>query len=781
MNMNGEKFDNETEGYPRELLKNKSDLTERIICGVCNLILRDVVQHECGHRFCSSCAKKLQSDPQPQFCPRCPSDSQEAHIRNIYPDFAGRKEIRLLKVKCLNSSCPFEGNLNEYIINHQDICPHSKVPCRACGRQMKRVELQNHYLRDCTERIITCRWCNAELVHKTMKQHNSVCPKLEILCEICKKSKLPREEMKLHQDPENGDCPRRKRCCKFRMVGCEFTVSINMNEEMGYPCELLKNKSDLTERIICGVCNLILKDVVQHECGHRFCSPCAQKLQSDPQPQFCPRCPCDSQEAPIRRIYPDFAGRKEIRLLKVKCPNSSCPFEGNLNEYITNHQDICPLAKVPCTACGRQMKRVELQNHCLRDCTERTITCHWCNAKLVHKSMKQHNSVCPKLEILCEICKKSKLPREEMKLHQDPENGDCPRRKRCCKFRMVGCEFTAPQEQMPGHLKNNQQEHLNLMKADFIIVQKQLVAAQEKLKDYQSMDMTNSGKSSSVHSDEIAQKVVQELKRKEGKLEFPKLKDDVEVDAFKSSDMNPGGAKNGARRKIVNTNQGTILKEDVSHKYTGLHSTNEIAKPKTSTQETEKHLKAAEQAYFLKDVTLTEHFLQIQSLENAAYCGVLVWKIKNVSQKRRDAISGKHNSLYSPYFFTSRYGYRVCCRIHLNGDGIGKNNYFSATLLLQSYDSDQPFPHRVRFALFNRDHVRDFIGGYTPNGCLTCETSPSSSNLLIIKPCCPRLLPLGLLKDFVDFYDVLTIEVLVDFRNKVQCSNGGLWEEQRRK
>ncbi|XP_033103369.1 TNF receptor-associated factor 2-like isoform X2 [Anneissia japonica] len=587
------------------------------------------------------------------------------------------------------------------------------------------------------------------------------------------------------------------------------------NAPGGYPRELLKDKSDLTERIICGVCNLILRDVVQHECGHRFCSPCAQKLQSDPQPQFCPRCPRDSQEAYIRKIYPDFAGRKEIRLLKVKCLNSSCPFEGNLNEYITNHQNICPHAKVPCTACDRQMKLVELQNHRLRDCTERTITCRWCNAELVHKTMKQHNSVCPKLEILCEICKKSKLPREEMKLHQDPENGDCPRRKRCCKFRMVGCEFTAPQEQMPGHLKNNLQEHLNLMMGDYIIVKKQLEAAHEKLKDYQSMDMTDSGKGNSVDSDEIVQKVLQELKRKEGKLEFPKSKDDVEVDAFKSIDISAGGAVHGARRKIINTNQGSILKGGVSKPDTGVGSTNEITELKSminhnsqkikslqlnqgvlakkrevfrdvrntemddtgqkiertfqeveqlkiSIQETEKHQKSVEQTYALQDVTLADHFLHIQSLESnfGNIFGKLL-QITNFSQKRRDAISGRQTSLN--YFFTSCYCYRVCCRIHLNGDGIGKNKYFSATLLLRSYDSAQPFPHRVRFALFNRDHVRDFIGGYTPSGSLTCETSPAGSNFLIVAPGCTRLLPLSLLKDFVDLDDVLIIEVVVDF------------------
>ncbi|XP_033103367.1 TNF receptor-associated factor 2-like isoform X1 [Anneissia japonica] len=608
------------------------------------------------------------------------------------------------------------------------------------------------------------------------------------------------------------------------------------NAPGGYPRELLKDKSDLTERIICGVCNLILRDVVQHECGHRFCSPCAQKLQSDPQPQFCPRCPRDSQEAYIRKIYPDFAGRKEIRLLKVKCLNSSCPFEGNLNEYITNHQNICPHAKVPCTACDRQMKLVELQNHRLRDCTERTITCRWCNAELVHKTMKQHNSVCPKLEILCEICKKSKLPREEMKLHQDPENGDCPRRKRCCKFRMVGCEFTAPQEQMPGHLKNNVQEHLNLMMGDYIIVKKQLEAAHEKLKDYQSMDMTDSGKSnSSVDSDEIVQKVVKELKRNEGKLEFngvPKSKDDVEVDAFKSIDINPGGAKNGARRKIINTNQGSILKEGKTD--TGVGSTNEITELKTiinlnsqkikslqlnqgvlakknevfhdvidvlntemdktgqkivetlqeveqlkvSERETEKHLKAVEQASALKDVTITEHFLQIQSLENTAYGGILLWKITNFSQKRRDAISGKQTSLYSPYFFTSRYGYRVCCRIYLNGDGMGRGTHISIFFVIMKgkYDAllQWPFRQKVNFVLLDQNNREHVVDGFRPDDKSSSFRRPTTD--MNIASGCPLFISMAELEASPNAYikdDTMFVKVIVDMSEVKSSHHGG--------
>ena len=48
-----------------------------------------------------------------------------------------------------------------------------------------------------------------------------------------------------------------------------------------------------------------------------------------------------------------------------------------------------------------------------------------------------------------------------------------------------------------------------------------------------------------------------------------------------------------------------------------------------------------------------------------------MWKIQDYGRRRSEAISGKTLSLYSQPFYTSRYGYKMCARIYLNGDGMG--------------------------------------------------------------------------------------------------------------
>ncbi len=59
------------------------------------------------------------------------------------------------------------------------------------------------------------------------------------------------------------------------------------------------------------------------------------------------------------------------------------------------------------------------------------------------------------------------------------------------------------------------------------------------------------------------------------------------------------------------------------------------------------------------------------------YNGVLVWKIEGFQRKRQDAINGIKTALYSLYFYTSEFGYKMCAKIYMNGDGFGKGSHLS--------------------------------------------------------------------------------------------------------
>ena len=69
-----------------------------------------------------------------------------------------------------------------------------------------------------------------------------------------------------------------------------------------------------------------------------------------------------------------------------------------------------------------------------------------------------------------------------------------------------------------------------------------------------------------------------------------------------------------------------------------------------------------EHALGLKDVALVDQLRRLEIIESTSYNGVLVWKINDFAKKKLDAMNGVDKSIYSPYFFTSRFGYKMRAR-----------------------------------------------------------------------------------------------------------------------
>jgi len=59
--------------------------------------------------------------------------------------------------------------------------------------------------------------------------------------------------------------------------------------------------------------------------------------------------------------------------------------------------------------------------------------------------------------------------------------------------------------------------------------------------------------------------------------------------------------------------------------------------------------------------------LRFQLLETTSHNGIMVWKINKYNQHKQDTLSGCTLSLYSPPFYTSGFGYKMCLRAYLVG------------------------------------------------------------------------------------------------------------------
>jgi cell division protein FtsB len=147
------------------------------------------------------------------------------------------------------------------------------------------------------------------------------------------------------------------------------------------------------------------------------------------------------------------------------------------------------------------------------------------------------------------------------------------------------------------------------------------------------------------------------------------------------------------------------------------------------------------------------------------YGGVLLWKIEGYQRKRQDAINGVKTALYSPYFYTSEFGYKMCAKIYMNGDGFGKGTHLSLFFVVMKgdYDALQTWPMQKKITMMlldqgNEDHLIDAF-----------HSDPQSSSFqrpksdMNIASGSPLFIPIGSLnnRQYVKD-DVMFIKVIVD-------------------
>ncbi|XP_065845080.1 TNF receptor-associated factor 3-like [Oscarella lobularis] len=159
------------------------------------------------------------------------------------------------------------------------------------------------------------------------------------------------------------------------------------------------------------------------------------------------------------------------------------------------------------------------------------------------------------------------------------------------------------------------------------------------------------------------------------------------------------------------------------------------------------------------DIKLAEHGLS----KNTE--GVLLWKITDIRRRRREAVSGKTPSIYSQPFYTSGCGYKLCARLYLNGDGMGKGTHLSLFFVVMrgEYDALLPWPFqpKVTLVLMDQTYGRHVSDTFRPDP--TSSSFKKPRNEMNIASGCPLFVPLSTL-DGGDYIrdDTLFIKVVVD-------------------
>ena len=131
---------------------------------------------------------------------------------------------------------------------------------------------------------------------------------------------------------------------------------------------------------------------------------------------------------------------------------------------------------------------------------------------------------------------------------------------------------------------------------------------------------------------------------------------------------------------------------------------------------------------------------RLQLTERVSYNGILIWKVDEFEQWRKEAMEGVTLSLYSTLFFTSRHSYEMCTRAYLNRDGLGKGthlNFFFFVIMWGPYDALLPWPfhQKVMLTLINQAGKKHQSDSFRPDPHSSSFQRPGRKEMNIASGC----------------------------------------------
>uniref|UniRef100_A0A8C2QY08 TNF receptor-associated factor n=1 Tax=Capra hircus TaxID=9925 RepID=A0A8C2QY08_CAPHI len=113
-----------------------------------------------------------------------------------------------------------------------------------------------------------------------------------------------------------------------------------------------------------------------------------------------------------------------------------------------------------------------------------------------------------------------------------------------------------------------------------------------------------------------------------------------------------------------------------------------------------------------------------------------------------DSCPGDDSGFRIPAFYTAKYGYKLCLRLYLNGDGTGKRTHLSLFIVIMrgEYDALLPWPFRnkVTFMLLDQNNREHAIDAFRPDLHSASFQRPQSETN--VASGCPLFFPLNKLQ-----------------------------------
>ena len=472
------------------------------------------------------------------------------------------------------------------------------------------------------------------------------------------------------------------------------------------------------------------------------------------------KCPDHGKVLKREEVFRDKCAQKEILALECYCPYKSlgCLWTGLL-AYLPDHDAECPYTKVKCPysnlGCTVVVLRHLLAKHIENDCVYKVTECPYCHVGYPGVKMREHLEECRKFPVKCPHgCGESEILRENILEHSI----SCPRAPTQCRFKSMGCDFEGPRDSLDEHLSSSTTEHLILstksverltdelrnLKAQLgasqamnqtyeerLALQNEALALNRQTLSTHQMKLTKVEENLSAQRtsiDEIRQKLTTELNSRENTTAGLNMVDII-------------------RRLDFQDERLAVLGEDVRR------LNQAPARPRyaasASAGGSDHRFDRVEHSLALHEIQLADQDLKLQIMETTSYDGIFLWKIDEFQRRFREAVDGKTISIYSPPFYTARYGYKLCVRAYLNGDGpMGKGKYLSLFIVVMRGEYDGllswPFRQKITMKLLDQDRVSDVTESFRPDPNSSSFQKPRSD--MNIASGCPTFCTHNLLR-----------------------------------
>ena len=298
-----------------------------------------------------------------------------------------------------------------------------------------------------------------------------------------------------------------------------------------------------------------------------------------------------------------------------------------------------------------QLLRKDLENHTKEECPRRQYECPHCQKTGEYREMiTNHLQICPMLEVPCpkRRCTTSIL-RCDLPKHRE----ECLFEKVPCKYSTIGCD-EVERKDLEEH-EGDTEQHLQLA---LNIVHQQ----QATIRDIQQ---TAEQQQITIEQQQVTIREIQQTASQQ---------------------------QNSIRdiRQTTQQQQNTIW--DIQQNARQQQIT--VRDIQRTTRQQENSIRDIQQT--TKQQQNTTMDMQAQSRKMP-----MTFKITNFNQHKT-----ANDRVYSPAFYTSPEGYKMCISVYANGDGEGRGTHVSVFAYLMKGENDDflqwPFIGRVTFKLLNQ-------------------------------------------------------------------------------